>query len=237
MTADSRTRTAEQAAPDRGAITRDLILDAAERLFAERGLLAVSHRQIGEAAGQGNNSVVGYHFGGRTELVLAILHRHTVAVERLRGDLLTELHPRSPLHNWVECLVRPLPSHLATLGGQSWHARFLAQAGTQPLLREVVTAEAKASPTQREALDGVVRLLPALPAGVRAERAAMSRQLVVHMCAERERTLHDGSTPPQAAWESTTAGLVDAIVGLWLAPVTPIGSTPATIPDATRQER
>jgi AcrR family transcriptional regulator len=221
VTADGRAEDVRQTAADRGAATRDRILDAAERLFAERGLLATSNRQIGEAAGQGNNSVVGYHFGGRSELVLAVLRRHTAAVERLRGDLLAELRPESPLRDRVECMVRPLPAHLATLGGRTWHARFLAQAGTEPSLREVVRADAEASPTVGQALDGMVRLLPALPPGVRAERAEMSRQLVVHMCAERERSLHDGNAPAQQAWESTTAGLIDALVGLWLAPVTP----------------
>ncbi|KHL05512.1 TetR family transcriptional regulator, partial [Sinomonas humi] len=33
--------------------TRNALLDAAERLFAEQGVVAVSNRQISEAAGQG----------------------------------------------------------------------------------------------------------------------------------------------------------------------------------------
>ncbi|WP_433293423.1 TetR/AcrR family transcriptional regulator [Pseudonocardia sp. CA-142604] len=218
MTVDSRS---EKTRPDRAAATRDRILDAAERLFAERGVLAVSNRQIGEAAGQGNNSVVGYHFGGRSELVLAILRRHAVAVEKLRTDLLTRVGPGSALHDWVGCIVRPLPAHLAELGDQSWHARFLAQASNEPTLRAVIRADAKASLSLRQAREGMFRLLPALPAEVRAERGEMSRLVVVHMCAEYERALQNGAASPNRTWEMAAARLVDAVVGLWLAPVTP----------------
>src|SRR5699024_7108128 len=57
---------------DRGAGTREVILDTAERLFVEHGTGVVSNRQISEAAGQGNNTAVGYHFGTRADLVRAI---------------------------------------------------------------------------------------------------------------------------------------------------------------------
>ena len=52
--------------------TRDLLLDTAERLYAERGLAQVSNRQIAEAAGQANNSVVAYHVGTKADLVAAL---------------------------------------------------------------------------------------------------------------------------------------------------------------------
>ena len=57
---------------DRSTGTREAILSAAERLFAERGMYAVSNRQISEAAGQGNNAAACYHFGTRTGLLRAI---------------------------------------------------------------------------------------------------------------------------------------------------------------------
>lgn len=43
--------------------TREALLTAAERLFAERGVQAVAHRQISVAAGQRNQAAVNYHFG------------------------------------------------------------------------------------------------------------------------------------------------------------------------------
>jgi AcrR family transcriptional regulator len=92
----------------RAQATRERILVAAERLYAEHGVLAVSNRQIGEAAGQGNNTVVGYHFGTRTELVRAIVRKHTTAIERLRGRRLDG--GPTQLRDWLECLVHPPPN-------------------------------------------------------------------------------------------------------------------------------
>jgi len=48
--------TARAARSDRASTTQQAILTAAERLFAEHGVFAVSNRQVSEAAGQGNNA-------------------------------------------------------------------------------------------------------------------------------------------------------------------------------------
>jgi len=76
--------TAKAARTDRASTTQEAILTAAERLFAEHGVFAVSNRQVSEAAGQGNNAAVGYHFGTKTDLVRAIEQRHRVSIECLR---------------------------------------------------------------------------------------------------------------------------------------------------------
>ncbi|MEE2045897.1 helix-turn-helix domain-containing protein, partial [Nocardiopsis tropica] len=62
---------------ERVAATRETILSAAERLFAEHGMAGVSNRQIGQEAGQGNNTAVTYHFGSKEGLVRAIVRRRT----------------------------------------------------------------------------------------------------------------------------------------------------------------
>jgi hypothetical protein len=73
----------------------------------------------------------------------------------------------------------------------------------------------------RQILDGLNRCLPDLPVEVRAERDDMARQLIVHMAAERERALADGTATPRQSWHHAATGLVDALTGLWQAPVTP----------------
>src|SRR5919205_204318 len=57
---------------ERATSTQEAILKAAERLYAEHGVFAVSNRQVSEAAGQGNNAAVGYHFGTKTDLVQVV---------------------------------------------------------------------------------------------------------------------------------------------------------------------
>jgi len=54
--------------------TRTQILDAAERLFAERGFRGTSVRAITGLAGA-NLAAVGYHFGSKAELLAAVIRR------------------------------------------------------------------------------------------------------------------------------------------------------------------
>ncbi|MGW1712611.1 TetR/AcrR family transcriptional regulator [Streptomyces sp. NPDC002156] len=201
--------------------TREALLVAAERLFAERGVHAVSHRQISEAAGQGNNAAVGYHFGTKIELVRAIIRKHAERMEGIRTRMLAEIHASSDLRDWVTCSVRPVTGHLEALGTPSWYARFIAQLTADPVLHAIAAAEFfAAAPSLRQAQDGLNRCLPDLPAEVHGERAAMTRHLITQMCAERERALADGAPASRATWHDTGTGLIDAIVALWQAPVT-----------------
>ncbi len=148
---------------DRGSETRELILVTAERLFAEHGVEAVSNRQVSEAAGKSNNFAVGYHFGTKDDLVVAIVRRHSGAVERRRIDMLAEVIGSPDLRDWVSCLVRPITEHLASLGSPTWYARFIAQVTTHPSLRELVINEALTSRSMQQTIDGMFRLVPRLP--------------------------------------------------------------------------
>jgi AcrR family transcriptional regulator len=198
--------------------TRESILAAAERLFAEHGVLAVSNRQVSEAAGQGNNAAVGYHFGTKADLVRAIVRKHAGQTERLRVRLLAATGESADIRDWVACLVRPAAEHLAELGNPTWYARFGAQVMTDPALRPIMQDESFSAPSLQEVLAGLNRCLPELPAEVRAERDDMARQLIVHVFAERERALADGTPTPRATWQDAATGLVNAIVAVYLAP-------------------
>lgn len=201
--------------------TREFIIATAERLFAEQGVAAVSNRQVSEAAGQANNFAVGYHFGTKTDLVLAIVRRHAPAIEQRRAEMFVAIKDSSDLRDWLGCLVRPMTDHLASLGSPSWYARFIAQTMTDPAFRRIVVDETTTSAPMQGIIEGLSRLMPVLPEEVQAERRDMSRQLIVHMCAERERALHEGTATPRATWEAAAVGLVDALAGLWRAPFTP----------------
>ncbi len=199
--------------------TRERILSTAERLFAEHGVFAVSNRQISESAGQGNNAAVGYHVGTKVDLVRAIVRKHTEHIEQLRMRMLDALGEQARVRDWVTCLVRPSTDHLASLGNPTWFSRFGAQVMTDPAMRPIMVEESLNSPSLRRILDGLHTCLPDLPSEVRAERGDMARQLMVHMCAERERALDEGAETPRSSWHAAATGLIDAITAIWLAPV------------------
>jgi AcrR family transcriptional regulator len=201
--------------------TREQILAAAERLFAQYGVVAVSNRQISEAAGQGNNTAVGYHFGTKTDLVRAIVAKHSGAVERLRENLLLRYAGSDDLRDWVVCLVHPFTDHLAELDGPTWYARFSAQVMTDPVLRQIIVDDALVTPSIQTAVEGIRRRMGPFPPPIYTERLTMARALIMHTCAERERALADGDPVARATWKSTGDGLTDAIGGLLRAPVTP----------------
>ena len=209
-----------RARTDRSTVTRERILDAAERLFAEHGVYSVSNRTIADAAGQGNTAVVGYHFGTKTDLVRAIVARHTEAIERDRAARVARIEGAGSVRDWVSALVRPHVEHLAELGAPTWFARFGAQVMTDPTLRAIMSEEALGSPTLQRILEGLHACLPALPDEVRRERGDIARLLMVHVVAERERALAEGAPTPRATWADAADGLVDALVGVWTAPVT-----------------
>jgi AcrR family transcriptional regulator len=204
---------------ERAHATRELILTAAERLFAEHGVLAVSNRQVSEAAGQGNNTAVGYHFGTKADLVRAIARKHLAQIEEIRQRLVAEVDA-GDLRAWINCLVRPVTEHLAAVGSPTWFARFGAQVMTDPTLRPIIVEETQSSPSLVRIIAGLDDCLPGLPDDVRRERYDMARQLLVHMIAERELALAEGTPTPRASWHDAATGLVDALAGLWLAPVT-----------------
>src|ERR1700751_3677138 len=116
--------TAAKLRNDPASSTRESILTAAERLFAEHGVYAVSNRQISEAAGQGNNPAVGYHFGTKADLVRAIARKHARGMEEIRTLMVARVPEDAGVRDWVECLVRPVTDHLAALRAPTWFARF-----------------------------------------------------------------------------------------------------------------
>jgi len=90
--------------------TQARILDAAERLFAERGFAATSLRRIAESAAV-NLAAAHYHFGSKRELFLAVLTRRVDPMNRERLDRLDALerssHGEPELERIVEAFIGP----------------------------------------------------------------------------------------------------------------------------------
>ncbi|MCB5910056.1 TetR/AcrR family transcriptional regulator [Streptomyces pinistramenti] len=199
--------------------TRELLLSAAERLFAEHGVAAVSNRRVSEAAGQGNNAAVGYHFGSKGELIRAIVRKHNERIEQMRAEMVERACGSTDVRDWVACMVDPFVHHIAGLGVPSWFGRFYAQIGTDPVYREIMTDESLHSPSLVRTVEGLNNCLSGLPLEVRVERGDMMRHLVVLVVAERERALAESGPTARTSWQQTATGLSDAVAGLWLAAV------------------
>ncbi len=74
--------------------TRSRILDAAERLFANKGFSETSLRDITTAANV-NLAGVNYHFGSKEALLSAVLDRRTGPVNKKRLELLDALEAQA----------------------------------------------------------------------------------------------------------------------------------------------
>lgn len=84
-------------------------MDAAERLFAERGIDAVSLRAINIEAGY-SIAALHYHFATRDGLISALLARAQPPMLERRAQMLAGLValPAPPLEDIVQALIRPL---------------------------------------------------------------------------------------------------------------------------------
>ncbi|QIZ76345.1 TetR/AcrR family transcriptional regulator [Ferrimonas lipolytica] len=91
--------------------TKDRILNAAERLFAERGFSETSLRLITSKA-EVNLASVNYHFGSKKELIQAVLARyldHSMPAMHKELEALAK-RPTLELQDVFEAMVTPLMS-------------------------------------------------------------------------------------------------------------------------------
>jgi AcrR family transcriptional regulator len=216
---------------DRSSVTRDALLVAAERLFAEHGMHAVSNRQISEAAGQGNNAAACYHFGSRADLLRAIEARHRTAIDEIRQRKLAEITSTQQLRDWIGVLVYPFTEHLEALGTPTSYARFAAQAMADPTCRDLVVAGALTSDLMLKTVRGINRCLPDRPKRVRLGRWMMASNLLMHTCAEVEGELAIGRPSVSSSWSVVAEELITALVGLWEAPPARLDNAASTRPD------
>lgn len=99
---------------------RERILDAAEALFADGGLQALSLRTVTRHA-QVNLAAVNYHFGNKEGLVIAMVRRRFEPINARRLELLenavTQARPGTPaLTEVIDAFLEPVLSLDETLG-------------------------------------------------------------------------------------------------------------------------
>lgn len=106
--------------------TRERILDAAERLFAERGVGGTSLRAVTSAAGV-NLAAVHYHMGSKEALLREVLSRTIAPINQERLKRLDALEAGAapvPLDALLEAFLRPA---LESARGGEDHPRLVSR--------------------------------------------------------------------------------------------------------------
>jgi AcrR family transcriptional regulator len=106
------------------------LLITAERLLAEKGLGAVSTREIAREAGQKNHSALNYHFGSMELLIEAILDHRMLPLNRSRAEKLASVITNGldrDLRSLVEVMVEPFAGELLLPLEQSYYLSLLSQ--------------------------------------------------------------------------------------------------------------
>jgi AcrR family transcriptional regulator len=137
-------------------------MNSAEDLFGRKGIDGVSLREIAEAAGQRNNSVVRYHFQTKANLLSKLLVERIGEVERARQQLVDEhlpLETQSP-ETLLRLLWEPL-LHVGHRHNQHRFVRFLLACQLEPQggLHPLATAP-EGHPASNRILDALCGCFP-----------------------------------------------------------------------------
>ncbi|MCX4723083.1 TetR/AcrR family transcriptional regulator [Streptomyces sp. NBC_01306] len=205
----------------RGSTTREAMAEVALHMFAERGIDAVSLREITAASGQRNKSAAQYHFGSKEQLVREIFERHTGQVDIRRQHLLATLYEngREPsLEELADALIRPLAGALIEQE-HSHYARFLAQVATPPWTVALVPADPAATQSVQTVFSAIARLLDDLPENILRTRLALAMMLTVRALAACEHAMEQSGSDNARRVALLTANLIDSTIGILRAPV------------------
>jgi AcrR family transcriptional regulator len=208
--------------------TREKLLDAAAKLFAERGVNNVSLAEIVRAAGQRNTSAIHYHFGSRDAVLLAILERHVPVIRARRMELLARAQVRDEPRSAAEAMVRPVTE----FAQRGWRERAYLQIGSeltsyldraspsiQWLLRETAGHDALALLRDR---------CPPIPPEIWNERSAIATAFLGRAAADRARHLE--SRPRSGSDALPDEEFVENLIDMFLGAIT----SPVSAPTAGR---
>jgi AcrR family transcriptional regulator len=200
--------------------TRDLLLDAAARLFAERGIDNVSIAEIVRAAHQRNASAVHYHFGSRDEILRSVLARHVPAIAERRGELLAEARsgPARDVRSAAEAVVRPITE----FAQRGWRERAYLQIGS-----ELTGAIDRTSAEIRDLLmqtagyaawDLFGERCPKISAELWRVRREICIVFIGRAAADRARRLDKGDDRDVSSDDLFVGNLIDMVIGAMTAP-------------------
>lgn len=199
--------------------TRERLVDAAAREFAEHGVQSASLVEITRRAGQRNRGAVHYHFGGRDGLLVAVLEEHAEFLARREGELLAlaEAGPADDVGPVVEAIVRPAVE-LAETGwrGRAYLAIVSELVEQDQALHSAEVAAALERTGGYAVFAALAQRLPAMDDALRDERFALVTAFILGAVARRTRE----SGRPQLPTDRFVANLVAMSAAMLAAPLT-----------------
>jgi AcrR family transcriptional regulator len=200
--------------------TRARIVSVAERLFAERGVDAVSLIEIGKAAGQRNRSAVQYHFRDKAGVLEAIRLKHAPPIEERREQMLDALgaEGQRDLRSLVEVLVRPVADEVRDSDGGAAYVKLNAALIGHPRF-PLLSRRATRNPTADRLLRLLSKAAPTLPEPLIGPRMLLVTGLVFHGVADGASLAKARTRLRDEAWELFVCHLIDSVVALFDAPV------------------
>ncbi|WP_322754822.1 TetR family transcriptional regulator [Frankia sp. Cas3] len=189
---------------DRSRTTRDALIATAERLFAERGLDAVSLREIAAAAGSHNTGAAQYHFGDKERLLEAIFEHRATVLNARRSTLLARATGQATIQATILATVEAIVRPLAELVGHGKYVSFLARLQADHARdHRIRRPESGMDATFRQARDILRHALPTLPEAVFRRRFNLAMRMAIAALADYERA-HATETQPDAAAHCAT---------------------------------
>lgn len=196
-----------------GEETRILLLETAERLFAQRGFEAVTAADIRSASGQRNASVVTYYFGSKENLLKAILDHRLPAISAARDAMIHEKlggRDRLTARDALWCLVQPLADALRS---GNHYVGLLDRLLETDMIASIFGSAAPRGNSSGFAIDrAFLSILGDVPEEFRRRRIMMVYESVLRTLARYDRS---GTVPCRVE----LAGFVDAWEGLLRAPI------------------
>jgi AcrR family transcriptional regulator len=148
-----------------GAQTRERLLDAAERLFAENGFAATSVRDI-TATASSNIAAVNYHFGGKHNLYHEVFRRRMAAMRDQRIASIRQVQGgASSLEGVLYAFATAFLQPLVDRGSGRLLIELITREMLDPQLpRELFLAEV-VGPVQEALAEAIMTVTPGLEPG------------------------------------------------------------------------
>ena len=178
--------------------TKDALIRAAERLFAEKGLGTVSVKDITIAAGARNPSAVHYHFGNIEALIRDVFAHRYETIEQSRLKRLAEIEQSNKpwsLEKFMEAAVGPLFEGCLDEDGRLY-ARFCIQLATDPRFDLLELVQDIGMTSAGKMREGLFRILSDLPEETRRARLRQAFTLSLGQTADFAKRVEAGTAPP-----------------------------------------